>query len=81
MGLISSLLLLPLAPVRGVVWVAEQLAEQAERELYDPGSIRRQLEELAMALESGEIEADEYDRAETTLLERLAGSGGTDTGR
>ena len=73
MGLISSILLLPLAPVRGVVWVAEQLAEQAERELYDPGSIRRQLEELAMALESGEIDEDEYDREEAMLLGRLAG--------
>jgi len=73
MGLISSIVLLPLAPVRGVIWVAEQLAEQAERELYDPGSIRRQIEELAMALESGEIDEVEYDREEAVLLQRLAG--------
>ena len=32
MGLITGLLTLPLAPVRGTIWVAEQLAAEAERE-------------------------------------------------
>ena len=35
MGLITGLLTLPLAPVRGTAWIAERLLEQAERELYD----------------------------------------------
>ena len=36
MGLISAILTAPLAPVKGVVWVAEQVHDQAMRELYDP---------------------------------------------
>ena len=32
MGLFTGLLTLPLAPVRGTVWIAEQLAAEAERE-------------------------------------------------
>src|SRR5881275_1276931 len=43
MGLISGLLTLPLAPVRGTIWIAEQLLEQAERELGDETTIRREL--------------------------------------
>ena len=31
MGLFTGLLTLPLAPVRGTVWIAEQLAAEAER--------------------------------------------------
>ena len=36
MGLLTGLLTLPLAPVRGTVWIAERLLEEAERELSDP---------------------------------------------
>jgi hypothetical protein len=35
MGLMSSLLLLPLAPVRGVVWVAEVVADEADRQMAE----------------------------------------------
>jgi len=45
MGLLTGLLTLPLAPVRGTVWIAEQLAAEAERELRDERSPRRQLRE------------------------------------
>ena len=31
MGLITGLLTLPLAPVRGTIWIAEQIAAEAER--------------------------------------------------
>ena len=33
MGLFTGLLTLPLAPVRGTMWVAEQLMAEAERRL------------------------------------------------
>jgi hypothetical protein len=72
MGLISGLLTLPLAPVRGVVWIAERILEQAEAELYDPDRIRAQLFEAHTALESGHITEEEYDEIESVLLERLA---------
>ncbi|MFE5028738.1 gas vesicle protein GvpG [Streptomyces sp. NPDC056656] len=40
MGLITGILTLPIAPVRGVIWVAEKLDDAAERELHDPGVLR-----------------------------------------
>ena len=36
MGLITGLLGLPLAPLRGTIAVAEQMLQQAEDEFYDP---------------------------------------------
>ena len=56
MGLITGLLTLPLAPVRGTVWLAERILEQAESEFYDERAIRAQLLEIEAAREAGEIE-------------------------
>ena len=36
MGLVTGLLGLPLVPLRGVLWLAEQVLEQAEDQFYDP---------------------------------------------
>ncbi len=55
MGLFTGLITLPLAPVRGVVWIAEQVAEEIDRELYDEGSIRRELLQLELDFEDGVI--------------------------
>jgi hypothetical protein len=46
MGLITGLLTLPLAPVRGVAWIGEQVADQASRELDSEARIRRELGRL-----------------------------------
>ena len=43
MGLITQLLTLPLAPVRGTAWVLDQVVLTAEREYYDPEPVRGQL--------------------------------------
>ena len=71
MGLITGLLLLPLAPVRGTVWIAEQILEQAEAEFYDEGVIHAQLMEIQAAREAGEIDEETAAEAEDILLERL----------
>jgi hypothetical protein len=71
MGLITGLLTLPLAPVRGTVWLAERIQEQAERELYDESAIREGLRELEEARQAGELAPEEIDEAENELLERL----------
>ena len=68
MGLMSGLLLLPIAPVRGVAWMADRLAAEAERQLNDEGAIREQLAALAAANDRGEISDDEYDAMEDRLL-------------
>lgn len=71
MGLITGLLTLPLAPVRGTVWLAEQLADEAERELYDEDRIMRELLDLELREEAGEIDAAERELYEDELLKRL----------
>ncbi|MEU1535069.1 gas vesicle protein GvpG [Streptomyces fagopyri] len=71
MGLITGILTLPIAPVRGVVWVAEKLNDAAERELHDPGVLRAQLALLNRELEEGDISLEEFEREEERLLDRL----------
>jgi chorismate mutase len=70
-GLISGLLTLPIAPLRGVVAVAEQVRRQAEEEFYDPARIRQQLDAVARRRESGELGDDEATALEDELVERL----------
>ena len=41
MGLFTGLLLLPLAPIRATVWIAEKLTQYAESELADEQTVRR----------------------------------------
>ena len=71
MGLITGLLKLPLAPVTGTVWIAEQIQAQAEAEYYDEGAIQAQLREVDAARRAGTMDDAEADAAEDALIERL----------
>lgn len=71
MGLFTGLLTLPLAPVRGTMWIAEQIAVVAEREADEERIVRRQLVETEIQFEAGLIDEEEYERIEDELLERL----------
>ena len=71
MGLITGLLTLPLAPVRGTVWLAERIQEQAEAELYDESAITASLQELDALRQTGELDETEIAQAEDALIERL----------
>lgn len=71
MGLLTGLLTLPLAPVRGTIWIAEQLALEAARELGDEQTVRRRLAEAERNFELGHLSAEEYELVEDALLERL----------
>ena len=71
MGLVTGLLGLPLLPVRGVAWLAEQILEQAEEQFYDPARIRAQLEQVDEARRSGELSEEECVEIENELLQRL----------
>lgn len=70
MGLFTGLLTLPLAPVRGTIWIAEQLAAEAERELRG-GSARRRLVEAERKLQLGVISLEEYEAIEDKALTEL----------
>ena len=73
MGLFTGLLTLPLAPLRGTVWIAERLLEEAERELNDPAVIEQQLNEAEAAFERGELSEEEFELIEDELVRRLTG--------
>jgi Gas vesicle protein G len=72
-GLLTGLVTLPLAPVRGTVWIAERLLEEAERQLNDPAAIEQQLLEAEAKHERGEISDEELEQIEDDLLRRLGG--------
>jgi cytochrome c-type biogenesis protein CcmH/NrfG len=69
MGIFSAIAGLPLAPVRGVVALAEVIARQVDQELNNPAMTRRQLEELEQARERGEISAEEESEAQEEILQ------------
>ena len=71
MGLITGLLTLPLAPVRGTAWLAERIQEQAELEMGDEGAIQEQLMQLEELHAAGEIDDEQLAAEEDALLERL----------
>jgi Gas vesicle protein G len=78
MGLFTGLLLLPLAPIRGTVWIAEQIAEEAARQMDEGRTIRRQLAEVELRYERGEFTVEELEEIEDELLERLRLAGELD---
>lgn len=71
MGLITGLLTLPVAPLRGTIAVADQVLRQAEDVYYDPANIRAELDEVDRLREAGEISESEATAWEDQLIERL----------
>jgi hypothetical protein len=62
---------LPLMPLRGVVQLGAVLHEQAEQELHDPASVRRQLEQAEQAHVAGEISDEDLARVQAQEVDRL----------
>ena len=71
MGLVTGLLTLPLAPVRGVVWLGEQLEAEARRQWHDPATVRRELAEVDAAHRRGELTDEQRAELEDRLVARL----------
>ena len=74
MGLITDILTWPLAPVRGVAWIAEQVRQEAERQWLDPAALHDALEDVQARRDAGLIDDAEADRLEDELIERLLAS-------
>jgi len=72
MGLFTALVTLPLAPVRGAAWVVEQVAEEAERQLYDESRMRRELLQLEIDHDAGLVSDASYKEQVDDLLGRMA---------
>jgi cytochrome c-type biogenesis protein CcmH/NrfG len=70
-GLVGTILTLPLAPARLVLFVGDVIREQVEREWYDPAVVRRRLTEVDEAAADGRIGAPEADRRRRELIGRI----------
>ena len=70
MGLITGLVLLPVAPVRGVLWVAEKITEEANRQYSGEGAIVKQLREVDEARRSGKLSEEQAAAREEELIQR-----------
>jgi len=61
-----------LAPIKGIVWIAEKVRDMALEELEDtPEKLQRELLDLQMTFETEEITEAEYQKKEKDILERL----------
>src|SRR5919205_300626 len=70
--MLLKLLTAPLtAPLAGFRFILDQVAEMADRELYDEDRIREELLELQLRLDEGEITEDEYAEQEADVMARL----------
>jgi Gas vesicle protein G len=70
MGLLTLPFRLPLVPVYGVVRLAQLIQEEAERQLADPATIRRELEQIKQAQASGEISERESAQLQREAVAR-----------
>ena len=81
MGLITAVLLLPLAPMRGVLWVAEQVTNEVNRQYYGQGAVVKELRRVEEARKSGELDEEEAaEREEELLARRLTAPADADHG-
>ena len=60
-----------LAPLKGVVFIAEKIKEQAEGEFLNEEGVRQELRELYLLLETGKISEEKFTDREEQLVDRL----------
>ena len=68
MFLIDDILL---APLKGVLFIANKINEVLEKETSDEGTIKERLMALQLKFEMDEIDEEEYDKREDELLKLL----------
>ena len=70
--MLGKLLLFPVTgPLKGMVSLAEKIAEQVNLEIMDKGKVTKELLELQVQLDLGRISEAEYAEREKELLEKL----------
>ena len=76
MGPLTLLFRLPLMPITALIRLAEIIDEEAQRELHSPLALRRALEDIEEAQESGQASEEEVAEAERDAVSRLTGGSG-----
>jgi hypothetical protein len=72
MNLFTFLFRLPLLPVRSFMKLASVIAEEAEREMANPATIRHELEQAERAQESGEMSDEQAAEFEDAAFAEFA---------
>jgi Gas vesicle protein G len=72
MGVIRELSLLPLAPLRFTVWVAEKVADQADHEQNSPEARLRRLRAIEDARTRGELDDEQAAELEARVIAQAA---------
>ena len=71
-GILSKVIFFPVTgPIAGIKWSLGQVQKVVEEELTDDEPVKRDLMELQMQLELGDIDDAEYVRREAELMTRL----------
>jgi len=60
-----------LAPIKGVVFIAEKIKEHAEGEFLNEEGVRQELRELYLLLETGKLSEEEFTEREEQLVDHL----------
>src|SRR5882724_4455383 len=71
MSLVTFPLKLPLLPVYAIVRLAQIIQDEAEREVADPATVRRALEQVEQARAAGEVSDEEAAELEKEALARF----------
>ena len=61
-----------LAPLKGVIFIAEKINDVLDKEMSDEGSVKEKLMALQLKFEMDEIDEKEYDKREDELLNILS---------
>jgi Gas vesicle protein G len=72
LGLIKEIALLPVAPLRFTVWVADKVNEEADRQEFSSGAAVQKIDDLEEKRERGEIGEEEAAEEEGEILEQQA---------
>jgi hypothetical protein len=74
--MMKELALLPMAPLRFTVWVADKVAEEADQKINSPQAYVQRLREIEDARVRGELSDEEAAELEAQVIERASGTGG-----
>ena len=71
MGLLTLPFRLPLIPLQAVVRLAQLIQEEAEGQLLDPATVRRELEQIEQRQAAGEISDAEAAQLQNEAVARF----------
>lgn len=72
MALLGEILLLPVTgPLRGLLFICQQIKEQVDAEQLDESVVENELLDLGLLRDLGQVSEEEYLPQEAALLQRL----------